>query len=218
MDGHKTYISPSYKTIDISGEILTGRELDSIVACHRRVLPWTNSSRSGLTVLKAMYKSVLQDEDSLLVWTVNGSSSGFLSATTDFRKTEKIIRNGMPVEGLLKLAWMNLLSPSHILARLKWEKVIPECNTGYLLTIGVNNPVDAVPGMIRGHILHDLYEKWLTGQNIGETWVDTESENTKAVSFYLKLGYQKVSEDFKNVLLKKTLIKTENTDRLSRTL
>lgn len=213
MDGHKTYFSLSNKKIDPAGEILTGRELDSVAACHRRVLSGTNSSRSGLTVLKSMYDTVLNDRNSLVIWTVNGSSSGFLSATTDLRKTENAIRNKIPVAGLFKLVCMNVLSPSHMMARLRWEKFIPESNIGYLLTIGVHNPENAGQENTRGHVLHDLYETWLSDMGISETWVDTESDNTKAISFYYKLGYRKVSEDFKNVLLKKTLIKRDSTDK-----
>ncbi|MBY0470290.1 GNAT family N-acetyltransferase [bacterium] len=161
---------------------------------HRACLPKTPASRAGHSALLSLYRSLENDPNSLLVWAPE--TAGFISGTSDLRQTESLIRGSLSLPTFVALAISSLLSPSHLLARRRWETKIPLERTGYILTLGVKDP-----GSIRGTALLNELENRFNATGIQQIWVDTEATNERAQGFYLKNGYTRMSQDFGHVLL-----------------
>jgi GNAT superfamily N-acetyltransferase len=96
--------------------------------------------------------------------------------------------------------------PRHVLARRRWESLIPHEGIGYLLTLGVARAVVPSARTRRGSELLAELEAWFTSQGCRESFVDTELSNVRAHAFYLRAGYLELSRDHGQVLLRKVLL------------
>ncbi|HYQ04306.1 MAG TPA: GNAT family N-acetyltransferase [Polyangiaceae bacterium] len=184
-------------------------ELDALARCHRLCLPDTASSRAGLPVLEALYAALLADSAARVIWEpgIAGSPEhgAFAAGTARFRETELQTRRGLPRAAFARLALRAALMPRHVLARRRWETLIPHEGIGYVLTLGVARAVVPSAETRRGSQLLDELEGWFVSQGCSASFVDTELSNQRAHAFYLRQGYLELSRDYGQVLLRKAL-------------
>lgn len=205
MDGTEIGIAQIWDFKDFVNSLNVEQALFQVAKCHSKCLSQTSSSRAGLDVLVEMYRSIYRDPNSTILIGVEGTRVlGFLAFTKAYRQTEKMTIQVLPKWMLLKLSLFNLLSPSHSLARLAWNAMIPDENCGYIMTLGIL-PECRKYG-VRGTDLLRYAESILQSLRITNMMVDTEEKNEKALRFYEKNGYQTVREKFGQILMKKELI------------
>jgi hypothetical protein len=188
---------------------LSQNDVAQLARCHQLCLPETASSRAGLDVLQGLYNSLLADSAALVVWYPAPSEphhlGAFAAGTKRVRDTEAKIRQSLPKALFVRLALRVASMPRHVLARRRWESVIPQVGIGYVLTLGVARSVTPAAITPSGKSILAELEAWFVGQHCDESWVDTELSNQRAHAFYLRVGYVEVARDFGQVLLKKTL-------------
>ncbi len=130
----------------------------------------------------------------------DGAEGAFGCGTLSLRETERWVRSRVSANRAmaLRLAVWNLLAPSHLAARVAWDRTIPREGAGYVLTLGA-----ARRSRVRGaQVLHAL-ERELAVRGATAFWVDTEGSNGRALAFYARNGYEVVSRRFGQVLLRK---------------
>jgi len=184
-------------------------DLLALARCHLLCLPETASSRAGLSVLQALYGALFRDAGARVIWEPGSAASpehgAFASGTVRYRDTELHTRRSLPKADFARLALRAATMPRHVLARRRWESLIPHERIGYILTLGVAAAVVPAVRTRRGsELLADL-EAWFASQGCGESFVDTELSNARAHAFYLRAGYLELSRDHGQVLLRKTL-------------
>ena len=193
------------RTPDAPGPI----ELDALARCHRLCLPDTASSRAGLTVLRALYAGLLADSAAHVIWEPGPEAArehgAFASGTVRYRETELHTRQALPRAAFARLAVHAATMPRHVLARRRWESLIPLQGIGYILTLGVTRALMPSARTRRGsELLADL-EAWFLSQGCSASFVDTELSNRRAHAFYVREGYLELSRDYGQVLLQKPL-------------
>ena len=185
-------------------------ELLPLARCHRLCLPDTASSRAGLTVLEALYAGLLRDPAARVIWEpgVSGTPEhgAFAAATVRYRETELHTRRALPKTAFARLAVRAAMMPRHVLARRRWELLIPQEGIGYVLTLGVASAVVPAARTRRGSELLAELEAWFVSQGCSHSFVDTELSNQRAHGFYLRTGYSELSRDHGQVLLRKPLL------------
>jgi len=161
-----------------------------------------------LDVLRGLYDSLLTDSAAHVVWHPPVSQpyhlGAFAAGTTRLRDTESKIRQGLPPALFARLALRVAAQPRHVLARRRWESLIPPAEIGYVLTLGVARSVVPTANTPPGRSILAELEAWFVDERCVESWVDTELSNHRAHAFYLRAGYVEVTRDFGQVLLKKT--------------
>ena len=75
---------------------------------------------------------------------------------------------------------------------------MPRAPFGYVLTLGSSQG-----SPVRGWMLLDELEVRCRAAGASEIWVDTESENARALSFYGRAGFEVVQRRFGQVLMRK---------------
>ena len=185
-------------------------ELLALARCHRLCLPDTASSRAGLPVLEALYAGLLRDSAARVIWEPGPEGSpehgAFAAGTVRYRESELHTRRCLPRAAFARLALRAAMMPKHILARRRWESLIPQQGIGYLLTLGVASAVvRSARTRRRSELLADI-EDWFVSQGCCASFVDTELSNQRAHAFYLRTGYRELSRDHGQVLLRKTLL------------
>jgi GNAT superfamily N-acetyltransferase len=185
-------------------------ELATLARCHRLCLPETASSRAGLPVLEALYAALLGDAAARVIWEPGPEGSAeygaFAAATVHYRETELHTRSALPKLAFARLALHAAAMPRHVLARRRWEALIPREGIGYVLTLGVASAVVPVARTRRGSELLAELEAWFVSQGCSASFVDTELANRRAHAFYLRQGYLELSRDHGQVLLRKALL------------
>lgn len=185
-------------------------ELLALARCHRLCLPDTASSRAGLSVLEQLYSALFGDSAAHVIWEPGAHGSpelgAFASGTVRYRETELHTRRSLPTAAFARLAVHAATMPRHVLARRRWEPLIPLEGIGYILTLGVASAL--VPGAQtrRGSELLAELEAWFQSQGASASFVDTELANERAHAFYLRSGYLELSRDHGQVLLRKALL------------
>ena len=184
-------------------------ELVALARCHRLCLPATASSRAGQSVLEALYAGLVRDPAARVIWEPGPEDTpeqgAFAAATVRYRETELHTRRCLPKAAFVRLAFSAALMPRHLLARRRWEQLIPEQGIGYVLTLGVASAVLPSARTRRGSELLAEIEAWFVSQGCSASFVDTELSNARAHAFYLRTGYRELSRDHGQVLLRKTL-------------
>jgi len=184
-------------------------DLKELARCHRLCLPRTASSRAGLTVLEDLYAALLADPAAHVVWERGPAQApchgAFAAGTIRYRETETHTRRSLSRTSFVRLALHVASMPAHVLARRRWETLIPHERIGYILTLGVASAVVEASNTRRGgELLADL-ERWFSTQGATASFVDTELSNRRAHAFYGRAGYVEVSRDYGQVLLQKPL-------------
>lgn len=162
-----------------------------------------------MDVLEALYSALSRDDAARVIWEPGPAESpehgAFASGTLRFRETELHTRSALPKLAFARLALRAATMPRHILARRRWESLIPREGIGYVLTLGVASAVVTGARTRRGSELLAELEAWFASQGCADSFVDTELSNRRAHAFYLRQGYGEVSRDHGQVLLKKSL-------------
>jgi hypothetical protein len=184
-------------------------ELPDLARCHRLCLPDTASSRAGVDVLEGLYGALLGDAAAHVVWHASAETprheGAFAAGTVRYRDTEAHIRRSLRPALFARLALRAAAMPMHVLARRRWENVIPSEGIGYVLTLGSASAVVASSQAPRGQVVLAELEDWFLESGGSACWVDTELSNQRAHAFYLRMGYVEVRRDFGQVLLQKQL-------------
>jgi GNAT superfamily N-acetyltransferase len=185
-------------------------ELLALARCHRLCLPDTASSRAGLDVLEALYAALFLDASARVIWEPGSEDApehgAFAAGTVRYRETEAHTRRSLPKAAFARLAVRAAMMPKHLLARRRWESLIPHEGIGYILTLGVASAVIPSARTRRGGELLAELEAWFAGQGCSSSFVDTELSNRRAHAFYLRAGYLELSRDHGQVLLRKALL------------
>lgn len=185
-------------------------DVAALARCHLLCLPSTASSRAGLDVLEGLYGALLDDTQAFVVWypapTEPHHQGAFAAGTACVRETESKIRRSLGPTLFARLALRVASMPRHVLARRRWESVIPKDGIGYVLTLGAARAVVPSASRLRGSEILAELEAWFVKNGCSESWVDTELSNQRALAFYARVGYVEVRRDFGQVLLKKTLV------------
>ena len=184
-------------------------DVREIARCHRLCLPDTASSRAGLVVLENLYQALLVDPAAHVVWDRGPSHASdhgaFAAGTVRYRETEAQTQRALSTPSFMRLALRVAAMPSHVLARRRWESLIPQEGIGYILTLGVASAVVPSTPTRRGRELLADLEAWFSAQGASRSFVDTELSNRRAHAFYTRAGYLEVSRDYGQVLLQKPL-------------
>jgi len=184
-------------------------ELVHLARCHRLCLPETASSRAGLSVLEALYAGLFRDPAARVIWEPGPASSpehgAFAAGSVRYRDTERHTRSSLPTAAFARLALRAAMMPRHLLARRRWEPLIPHEGIGYILTLGVASAVVSSARTRRGSELLAELEAWFVSRGCLESFVDTELSNQRAHAFYLRQGYLERSREHGQVLLGKPL-------------
>ena len=185
-------------------------ELLALARCHRLCLPATASSRAGLAVLEELYAGLFRDAAARVIWEPGPEDApehgAFAAGTVRYRETELHTRRSLPKAAFARLAMSAAMMPRHVLARRRWEPLIPHQGIGYLLTLGVASAVVPSARTRRGSELLAELEAWFLSRGCHESFVDTELSNQRAHAFYLRRGYLELSRDHGQVLLRKALL------------
>jgi len=185
-------------------------ELLALARCHRLCLPDTASSRAGLAVLQSLYAGLYRDPAARVIWEPGPAESpehgAFVAGTVRYRETELHTRRCLPKAEFARLALFAATMPRHVLARRRWESLIPHEGIGYVLTLGVASAVVASARTRPGTELLVEIEAWFRSQGCSASFVDTELSNQRAHAFYLRKGYLELSRDHGQVLLRKALL------------
>ena len=184
-------------------------ELHALARCHRLCLPDTASSRAGLDVLEALYAGLFADSAAHVIWEPGPEAAreqgAFASGTVHYRDTELLTRRALPAVAFARLAVRALTMPRHVLARRRWEPLIPQQGIGYVLTLGVARALVPSARTRGGRELLAQLEAWFLSRGCSASFVDTELSNRRAHDFYLRQGYFELSRDYGQVLLHKPL-------------
>jgi len=184
-------------------------DLQELARCHRLCLPDTASSRAGLVVLEGLYAALLVDPAAHVQWERGPAHApdhgAFAAGTVRYRDTEAHTRRALPASSFARLALRVASMPRHVLARRRWESLIPHDGIGYILTLGVARAIVPSIQTRRGRELLADLEHWFVAQGVTASFVDTELANQRAHAFYLRAGYAEVSRDYGQVLLQKKL-------------
>jgi len=185
-------------------------ELVALARCHRLCLPDTASSRAGLAVLEALYAGLFRDAAARVIWEPGPEGApehgAFAAGTVRYRETELHTRRCLPKAAFARLALRAATMPRHVLARRRWEPLIPREGIGYVLTLGVASAIVPTARTRRGSELLAELEAWFVSQGCSASFVDTELANQRAHAFYLRAGYLELSRDHGQVLLRKALL------------
>jgi len=161
-------------------------------------------------VLSALYAALFRDAAARVIWEPGPEGSpehgAFCAGTVRYRDTELHTRRCLPKVAFARLALRAMTMPRHVLARRRWESLIPHEGIGYLLTLGVASAVVPTARTRRGSELLAELEAWFVSQGCSECFVDTELSNARAHAFYLRAGYLELSRDHGQVLLRKVLL------------
>jgi len=180
----------------------------ALARCHLLCLPETASSRAGLGVLQGLYAALEADPAAHVIWHPAADPShhgAFAAGTVRYRDTEAHTRRALPRAAFARLALCVVTTPSHVLARRRWESAIPHEGIGYVLTLGAARAILPGSETVRGSAVLAELERWFAEQGCHASWVDTELSNQRAHGFYLRQGYQEVARDYGQVLLQKPL-------------
>jgi GNAT superfamily N-acetyltransferase len=182
----------------------------TLARCHRLCLPDTASSRAGLDVLEALYAGLLRDPAARVLWEPGTEGlpehGAFAAGTVRYRSTELHTRRSLPSAAFARLALRAATMPRHVLARRRWESLIPHEEIGYVLTLGVARAVVPSARTRPGRELLAELEAWFVSRGCSASFVDTELSNQRAHAFYLRAGYLELSRDHGQVLLRKALL------------
>ncbi|HTA90633.1 MAG TPA: GNAT family N-acetyltransferase [Polyangiaceae bacterium] len=197
------------RPLDAQRQPIALSEISDLARCHRLCLPETASSRAGVDVLEGLYGALLADSAAHVVWHPSAETphhqGAFAAGTLHYRATEAQIRRSLRPMLFARLALRAASMPMHVLARRRWENVIPNTGIGYVLTLGSASAVVASSLAPRGRVVLAELEEWFVEHGCLASWVDTELSNQRAHAFYLRTGYVEVSRDFGQVLLQKQL-------------
>ena len=184
-------------------------DIEALALCHRLCLPNTASSRAGTAVLSGLYGALLSDPAAHVVWQPASpplpGDGAFAAGSVRYRETEAHTRRSLRAAQFARLALNAAAMPSHLLARRKWESLIPQLEIGYVLTLGTARSLLPRSSAARGSVVLAALEAWFRARGCVASWVDTELSNQRAHGFYLRRGYEEVSRDFGQVLLKKSI-------------
>ena len=183
-------------------------DFEALARAHRLCLPDTASSRAGLDVLLGLYTALSRDVASRVIWHPAADPShhgSFAAGTVRYRETEAHTRRSLPKGALVRLALRVAAMPGHVLARRRWESIIPHEGIGYVLTLGAAGAIIPSAQTVRGSAVLEELESWFAVQGSKASWVDTELSNQRAHAFYQRRGYLEVARDFGQVLLHKPL-------------
>jgi len=159
-------------------------------------------------VLEDLYAALFADPAAHVVWDRGPDQAphhgAFAAGTIRYRETEAHTRRWLSKASFARLALHAAAMPRHVLARRRWEPLIPHERIGYVLTLGVASAVVEANTRRGSALLADL-ERWFASRGAVGSFVDTELSNQRAHAFYMRAGYAEVSRDYGQVLLQKPL-------------
>jgi ribosomal protein S18 acetylase RimI-like enzyme len=183
--------------------------LPDLVRCHRICLPKTPGSRAPADVLASLYRTLINDSSAVVIWMQGDAPDtwcgGFAAGTVRLAATDRFVRSGLSWREILALACATARDPRPVLAKSRWNKLLPREGVGYILTIGVAPSSRQNGAPIRGASILNQLEGELAKRGAREVWVDTERSNHRAVAFYQRNAYQIVAHSFGQLLLRKVL-------------
>jgi GNAT superfamily N-acetyltransferase len=160
-------------------------------------------------VLESLYEALENDDAARVIWDPGPLDAphlgAFASGTVRYRETEQLTQRSLPKLAFARLALRVATMPQHVLARRRWEGLIPRQGIGYVLTLGVASAVVKGTPTRRGSELLAELERFFAERGCRESFTDTELSNERAHAFYMRAGYLEVSRDFGQVLLRKPL-------------
>jgi len=116
-------------------------------------------------VLRALYAGLQRDEAAHVIWRPGADAAArhlgaFAAGTLALRDTEARTRRNLPAGDFARLALRVASMPMHVLARRRWESVIPTAGIGYVLTLGAAASVIRGAGGARGADVLAELERW----------------------------------------------------------
>ncbi|HEX2673955.1 MAG TPA: hypothetical protein VHM25_23930, partial [Polyangiaceae bacterium] len=133
-------------------------------------MPGTASSRAGLSVLEDLYAALFADPAAHVVWDRGPDHAphhgAFAAGTIRYRETEAHTRRALSKASFARLALRTVATPTHVLARRRWESLIPHDRIGYVLTLGVASAVVEGSNTRRGAALLADLERWFAAAGV----------------------------------------------------
>jgi ribosomal protein S18 acetylase RimI-like enzyme len=176
---------------------MTPSDINTVVRIHERVLP-TATSRMGL--LPFFYQTLITHPDihRAFVATENNQVIGAITATRDARKTQTYLTKLSNLIPLLHALIYRRVTAQELLDRMFTERAILRTDHPYqtILTLVVDTPWQR----------KGVGKKLVSTLNTqGKLYVDTETSNIAAQSFYRRCGFRFIKTIRSSMVAVKTL-------------
>lgn len=173
--------------------------LNRIAQIHHQHLKTEFSSVIGIDGLYHLYEILDKEATSqIITYSKFDYISAFCCITKDYKKTSKSIAKILSLKIIIKLIF-NLNFLCDIFFKKYWAAKFKNNNDIYILTlVKVNKdftPQEIIKSIEFSAIKNKSYK----------IWVDTRKDNTHALKFYQKIGFQIVAESPISYLLNKNL-------------
>jgi ribosomal protein S18 acetylase RimI-like enzyme len=182
--------------------------VNQIVDLHLRSLGSTPNSIVGRWLIHKLYLTVIKSRNvKVFIYEDYGKVLGFISVSNNLKELSKQISRTLNFFDIFRIIFRLIQSPSALIAQLKHRLfkmyVDPLLPKTYMciLTIAVD---ENYRRMKIGTKLIRQIDKLVVKRN-PTIFVDTYTNNIKALDFYQKSGYQKVYTVFGNTLLEKKI-------------
>ena len=187
----------------------TAEYLDDVVTLHKEVLGHTLNSRIGTWFLRKLYlQTVLSSENGICyIFKEDSKILGFISLCRDHHRLDREIRESLSFQDKYRTGLTILAHPSlwaGLVRQLLFSRYLRTTYPGLyplILTLGVaKNQQGQGVGSLLIQKAVEVSREW----GVRELFVDTEVTNAAAITTYQKNGFQRVSVQYGNILLKHT--------------
>jgi hypothetical protein len=173
--------------------------LNRVAQIHHQYLKTEFSSVLGIDGIYRLYEILDKEATSeIITYSKLDCISAFCCITKDYKKTSKCINKILNFKIIISLIF-NFNFNCDIFFKKYWSVKFKNNNDIYILTLVKVNK-DFTPQEIINVIELNAFEN-----KISKIWVDTRRDNTRALKFYQKLGFEIVARSPISYLLHKNL-------------
>jgi len=199
-------------------EELTDDLIPLVAGLHHQILYQTLNSRMGIPFLEDLYGGIVKDPCSQgWVAICDQKVLGFVSATLDLKRTQKVVGKVIPWRERI-MAALHILTSLRDLREFTGHQMFFRYCLRFanpfsgILTLGV---ASRVQGMGIAEKLINKASAFYKQNGISTWYVDTLSNNPKALNFYKKHSYKPVGEFLGNTLLKSPHPSSDQSNQIS---
>lgn len=188
-------------------KLLTPKDISAAALVHLEVLPDISSAIGPKAVVR-LYQLLLSSPDNHLclgAWEKN-NLMGVITTSKNMDKTQKIMHNLLSPDLLLLLMIKTVslsISPVRLIKRVLFErrlnKILPASHSN-IVTLCV---AKRFQGQGVGKSLVNKVIQHFQNLKKSDLYVDTRTDNAKALSFYLNLNFDIIEKSFDGIVLKR---------------
>jgi len=189
---------------------LNAKYLKEVAYLHTSVLSYTFNSKIGTSYIEKLYELTIDNPYaySILYLSEEKKVRGFLTATYDYHKYRRYIRNELDFKTKLRIFFQLIKQPVNIydfgkdiLFARHLERLTSSVYST-ILTLGIDSSLQR-KGI--GTLLLRNLELHFNNKRLQKLFVDTKTFNINACKFYTKKGFKKTEKYFDNVIYSKKI-------------